>query len=295
MKKTAIIFSLALALIFGGSCKKNSDQLITPSSNTSATESAISVKNDRLIFNQEYYQSLSDSSEELDNIKKKIAELNFQSIEESGPSEHCRMESEEVDSLPDFIKSIVNADGIVQIGSHIMKLNFEKEQVFVLNTKYENEINDLLSENVNNAHIEVYKMDEDVLTELENRTARTSLFCTQSGAPSNSTGGTIQCIGKNDVTVLLKYEKFGVWFELNVDIRTGNNNDKRSYILSYVSRTQQKCKSVVSKSGKYTTETNDKVVEKQYSGTTGLHSYYLEAAVYCNQANCNYYYGTLSH
>ncbi len=294
MKKTAITLSLALVIIFGGSCKKNNDQLITPSSTASATKSTVNVKNDRLIFDQEYYQSLSDSSGELENVAKKIASLNFQSIETSGPSEHCRMQSAEVDSLPDFIKNIVNADGIVQIGSHIMKLDFATEQVFVLNAKYENEINDLLTENVNNAHVEVYKMDEDVLTVLENRTARTSLFCTQSGAPSNSTGGVIQCVGKN-VTVLLKYEKFGVWFELNVDIRTGDNNDKRSYILDYVSRTQQKCKSVVSKSGKYTTETNDKVVEKQYTGTTGLKSYYLEAAVYCNQANCNYYYGTLSH
>jgi|GEM_PF-5596051 len=293
MKKIIISLSFALAIIFAGSCIKDKKETVAPVNAPSNTNSTVQLKNDRLVINQEYYQSLSDSPEGPDNVIKSAKSLRFKSLRTNGPSNQCKLASKSLAEVPAFLQEIINADGIVQIGNHIMKLNFDTEKVLVLNATHENEIHDLIAENLDNKNIQVLSMEDEVLSVLANKVANTKI-CFRKGAPSGAKGGAINCTGYNYAFVQLKYEKYGVWFELNVDTRTGSDADVRTFKVDYYASWEKRCSGGGSKQESYSKKDN-KVVLKPYSNITPLSSYYLEASVYCQQAGCDFYYGKLAY
>lgn len=75
----------------------------------------------------------------------------------------------------EFLASILNPDGIVQIGEWLFKVNLEKDIVLAMNQKYKNFFyNDLVNEKIDNKQIYVYSTDDEVINLIKNGVYGTS-------------------------------------------------------------------------------------------------------------------------
>lgn len=152
--------------------------------------------------------------------------------------------------LPSFLQSILNAEGIVQIGAYLYKLDFGGRRVYVLPAR----LNDAAGTKENyralakgdRSHpgIGAFSMDEDVLRyteagieseEQDNLTgAKTAgLFCwKKSGADKKTSKSKFEFVDvnnqdptykKNFVDWEISYEKYGIYFSLSAKLKIKKN------------------------------------------------------------------------
>jgi hypothetical protein len=81
----------------------------------------------------------------------------------------------------DLFATILNSDGIVQIGDYIIKINVVKDRAFVLPLRLASQYAYLVKEDTINATIKTFSNGIDLLDELENGNFK-RLFCGESGA-----------------------------------------------------------------------------------------------------------------
>ena len=85
-------------------------------------------------------------------------------------------------SATDALAVILNSDKVVVIGNWIVKINLEKEQAFMLNTKFAEEYVDLLQEKTENRNVLTFKLEEEgveIMKQLDKGTpeAELRLWC----------------------------------------------------------------------------------------------------------------------
>jgi hypothetical protein len=137
----------------------------------------VAVVNDHLKFNDlSYYEKVVEDQDL--NLKEQLNEQisgtqNFISLRRFYEDKNARQQylsksgrqyAKENPVEDDFLASILNPDGVVQIGEWIFKVNLEKEVVLALNQKHAALYQDLVEENIDREQIYVYNTHDDVLT-----------------------------------------------------------------------------------------------------------------------------------
>ncbi|WP_299250264.1 hypothetical protein [uncultured Cytophaga sp.] len=198
---------------------------------------------------------------------------------------NLRTSSTIVDSLyPDFLKAILNADAITQIGDYLIKVDMENGKVLVLKSEDKQDYNDLVTNNVSNAKIMVYSTDDDVLDLLANGLSssneRTTLFCGRKAGPPNKDSG-YEYYNNSDSNWRLDCkvvnQNAGIYFSLqakaNKQKYSIEDNDHKTLFLDYYFAYTPKCKDGAIGYG------TDKEIDKSdinkriYESSRGLESY----------------------
>lgn len=196
-------------LIFGGlflaalgigliGCKKQNPEIQNPLNNelkSTTSYEGVTTDGTILIFDSaERYEKLSSFNDDESNLADLLTfernamlmqfphidgELAIKQLTIANPDEF-----EEDESLPDFILSVLNKDGAVQIGEYIYRLDFTKELVYVLPvSKRETHYSDLINGRVDDDKVFAqYSFEEDAVIMVE--AGEPSEFKTKT-APSN--------------------------------------------------------------------------------------------------------------
>lgn len=215
---------------------------------------------------------------------KKVYEKSFSSSQ----ARTLSTKEKEMAEINSFFSSLINSDGLIQIGDYLFKIDLDIGKVFVLPPSVSSNkqaINDLKKENTSNKNILVFSTDDDVLNLLANDSngtmnGRTMLFCHESGAPSGSDKAFEYAYNdteRQDNKVV--YQKAGIYFSLQAKIKTEEkyaglwvaSADNQLY-LDYYFNYKPKCKGSRTESntvGAFDHELN----RRPYASTRGLHYY----------------------
>ena len=116
------------------------------------------------------------------------------------------------------LAEILNENKIVKIGNHIIKVDLHTEQVLVLNSKYNSEYSDLVSNNFDNEHIMVFSTEDEVLTLLEEGSGGTinarELSCSAQWAGGDPITRHPARGRRHRLKAKLTYQKAGIYFSL---------------------------------------------------------------------------------
>lgn len=175
---------------------------------------------------------------------------------------------DDVDDLlsSDFLSSIVNSDGIVQIGNYFFNVNLITEKCYAIHSSWvtipysENLYYDnLLNENTQNLYIFDFTTDDDVLDILEDlgnptvKNSNTATYankrCGETGVPKKKVKGT-EYFPKYDqytqdrLEIKVVYQKAGFYFSLlgKLQFKSGGQGDWQSRRDYFVWRFKPKCK-----------------------------------------------------
>ena len=131
-----------------------------------AVDSQLNIASDgsMLIFNTlaDYERVVNEPTEQLKKdflaAVKKMNHTTYAENREQNAS------ASEVDLIEDaYFAQILNKDNMVQIGTYLYLVDMKKEKCFALPVAYKSEINDLLSENTRDTHVEEYSVNQEVL------------------------------------------------------------------------------------------------------------------------------------
>jgi len=202
-----------------------------------------------------------------------------------------------VDSLyPDFLKTILNADGITKIGNYIIKVDMANEKVLVLKNEDKQYYNDLVSNNYSNSKLLVYSTNDEVLELLANdilpsqsaNTAssnhRTTLFCRQSGADGREDKGFEPYMTNWRFDCKVVYQKAGIYFSLIAKANKQTNaaglwvesTDGYEMGIDYNYSYTPKCKGT-STGSNFFWNIGTTVSYRPYESTTALKNFYYGA------------------
>ncbi|WP_128546104.1 hypothetical protein [Larkinella soli] len=141
--------------------------------------------------------------------------LGFQSYRTSNKQPGARRNGQDCLIEDEHLASVLNPDGVIQIGSWIMKVNLCEQKVFVLNQNEATpELLDRMAQRVpQHEKIRFYSTDQEVLDLLEagvpgNRTAR--ICFSESGAPEKGADATGFFTGDTRMDCKLRYQKAGI-------------------------------------------------------------------------------------
>jgi hypothetical protein len=67
------------------------------------------------------------------------------------------------DSLDEYLCSLLNTDGVIQIDNYIFKIDYLTQNCYAMNADYIDELTDLINMNSGNAHVLAFGSDDDVL------------------------------------------------------------------------------------------------------------------------------------
>ncbi len=190
----------------------------------------------------------------------------------------------------DFLSSLLNSEGLIIIGKYAFKINLTKEAVFVLETRFQDQIDDLKQENLMNRNMMLFSTKDDVLDLLEagvygTNNGRINLFCSESNADRDKDDGydymPFNIDYRQDNKVV--YQEAGIYFSLQAKTKVqykgwtglwgdpGNITDQRIY---YYVKYKPKCRSIVEASGiKYDDGPSNELNYRPYESTRGLLKY----------------------
>lgn len=202
-----------------------------------------------------------------------------------------------VDSLyPDFLKTILNPDGITKIGNYIIKVDMANEKVLVLKNEDIQYYDDLVSNNFSNGKILVYSTNDEVLDMLANdvppsqsanassANLRTTLFCNQKGADGREAKGFEEYMTNWRFDCKVVYQKAGIYFSLigkaNKQSKAAGlwieSNDGFEMSMVYYYSYTPKCKGTSTGSNTISTG-GTTIAYRPYESTTALKNFYYEA------------------
>lgn len=132
-----------------------------------------------------------------------------------------RTEAEDVLMEDDYLASLMNEDGIIQIGKYLFKIDVNQELVFALNEANKAAYADLVATNTKNEDIMIFSTNDEVLILLEEGSTGTfengreaGLTCKQSQARHKWTAPVLHYGDGYRMVCRIEYLKFGVYFKL---------------------------------------------------------------------------------
>ncbi len=206
----------------------------------------------------------------------------------------------EVVETNDFLSTILNSDGMITIGDHFFKIDFEDEKVYVLPVSLEDRLGDLQNKDLSNGDIMVFSTDDDVLDMLADGSkgsanGRTMLFCSDRKANDLKNKEKYYEYSDNiagvDYRAKIKhgYQKAGVYFSLMTELKhmdrfqsAGNltpwSASNTEIYLEYYYKYKRRCRSGdnESRSSKYEAWDN-KLIRRHYESTRGLARFWIES------------------
>lgn len=302
-------FTLFFIIFIFFSCKKQDS--VNPEANQSQSTSSVIAENvlsqnNRLVFHslEDYELYVSDSSKKSQLIAATNSTDSYISISRYASDANLRKAAssrfqsspEIVDSLyPEFLTSILNPDGIVQIEDYIIKVDMSKERVLVLHATDSSYYEDLVNNNLTNEKIRQFSTDEDVLDLLRNNQSGqriSGLFCTDGGMSSQKADGFVYFGAGYRLDCKVVYQKAGIYFSLQSKVKkqfqgwTGiwtaqNGNLQIQYFYVY----KAKCKSQVGAYNGWTNSTvNNELNYRPYESTRGLNKAWFRVQFYDHSA-----------
>lgn len=205
---------MCVCVVLTTSCKK--EELSTIEQQTFIP--SISLGDNYIVFN-----TIEDYEETVGNISEtgEIPELltNISNSLKSG-------EVEDLDIEDEFLASILNSDGIVQIGEWLFKVNLQNKTVLALNSSNIELYNELCS-NTENDLIYSYSTDDDVLDliadgEYGASTKKSANWCRKPSAGSH-TDQTWPGHAYIGIEFKIHYTKAGIYYALYSKIKEGGN------------------------------------------------------------------------
>ena len=193
-----------------------------------------------------------------------------------------------VDSLyPDFLKAILNIDGVTQIGEYIIRVDMANEKVLVLKSEDIQYYDDLVASNLTNSKIMVYSTDDEVLDLLANgkpSSQRTALFCNRPKAQGRDDKGTEEYMTNWRFDCKVVYQSAGIYFSLIAKANKQNkqltlwieSQDGFEMSMDYYYTYTPKCKGTSTSTSSVSSQTTT-VAHRPYESTTALERYYYAA------------------
>lgn len=230
MKKilhSGLAIGIAASVFLGCSRQEN----VPPLQNTPKPD--ISVDDNMLVFKsraiyENYNHSLDVIPEKVtieEHLAKKENALNFLSMRAAskGSSKSGRtMADQGVED--DYLGSMLNPDGMIQIGAWIFKIDIPHEKVFALHEKYKSAaLASLKKGDTSHDKVKVFSTNEDVLlileAEGENATSsggRVNILCFREGGAASRKDGDEPTFGDPSFRLDCKlvYQKAGVYFSI---------------------------------------------------------------------------------
>ena len=218
MKKIILIFAVGLFLF---SCQHeevetfNNDESLTSKKN---------IDNVLSFESKEAYEQLFTDKKQLN---AKLANANFVSMASKIAKYNEALEREKttVGLLKDdtdldyedygILPTILNEDRIVKIGKHYIKVDLPQERVLVLDDDYTSEYQDLLQDNIENEHIQLFSTGENVLNLLaKNEPSEIFKKCDADRARSGNASIDYRFSRRKRVRVKVRYQRAGIIFRL---------------------------------------------------------------------------------
>lgn len=221
MKKTLKQLTFITLALFAFSCANNKNE-VEPASSAS-------VKNGRMVFSDvSNYENIVTNSTSREKVFSNARIEKFTCL--ASNSADATVDASLYDS--EFLQQVLNKDGIVQIGTWLIKVDMAKKKCFILDEKFSHEYQDLVSENTSNQHIQVYSTEENVLDLLANNqssellalnlaSAKTTLLCRDRRANEKQTGGYTYINSERTVQLVsvVKYQSSGIYFSLQGKVK----------------------------------------------------------------------------
>lgn len=318
MKKLLFAFSLLLIL---GACQKKSkleNRQITSSSNSALRSNSehpysvdVPILNDgRFVFrDEEHFETFLTSLDD-ENYSEFEEDFSFISYKKFILSTMTETQIAETMDLPissDRLGTVLNKNGIVQIGKWIIKINGNNLMYYVLDEQYSSEIIWLCESIPNSTHVLSFSCEENFfdLMDSENGTAgKCHESCRSSTKAKDNEDNGCSLEGKNyNYKFELHVDEYGIWTELREKFKYLKNGSFYPthfdfyYDVSYTKR----CKGGYSGTYYYTqntfpgqpnvlvsgyTNTTNKT-KVHYKGTRCLSAYSLTSNVMYRQ-ECDY-------
>jgi len=217
-------------------------------------------------------------------------------------------QEEEVIETNEFLSSLLNEDGLIIIGDHYFKVNLSSEKVYVLNTQFENEVDDLKEENTSNKNVMIFSTDDDVIDLLGEGSkgtinGRTELFCRDRRADGKEK---IKDVEYTDWTAAIDYQvkakhvyqEAGIYFSLLTELKHMDKFRNSGSILwtpssteiyvEYYFKWKQRCRSGDEEDrGSKETLWDNKLNYRAYERTRGLAKIHIESRYIYLQRNVN--------
>jgi hypothetical protein len=180
--------------------------------------------------------------------------------------------------------TILNAEGVVQIGNFIVKVNPIKHKVYVLQATKSLWYGALISEDTTNINITKFSTEEEVLEQLENGNFR-ALFCRESGAGTDGRKSIYVNYTVNSVSrrfgAYIKYTTGGIYFNAEIGAvneysNGGGVNDQSTLTVDYGINYHIRCGGNASYEGSKSSNSST-VTYQSYRGSKALNAYYFAA------------------
>ena len=171
MKKVQFLPVVLLTGMLIYSCQKEQPiDVVSPDSN-----SGVTVRNNLLVFKtSDDYCNLVDnaSSEQMFNFVNEVKSMkNFTSYYENAIlfSKVPSVLSDSNFINDEFLQTILNKDGAVQIGNYIYKIDVNNEKVFVLNAENASQYSDVVEGDTSNTNVRAFSVNDEVISLVENK------------------------------------------------------------------------------------------------------------------------------
>ena len=248
----------------------------------------VKIESGRLCINEADYRELFNDTTLQNDILEKESSTQFTSINEaSSRKQNIRTTVNTTVEYPEFLQKILNTDGIVQIGSYLIRVNLEKEKVFCLDVAHNNEYQDLVNENINNENIFVFSTEQNVIDELallKNKNAKMDILCfRERGADSKKDDDFVNYGDGYRLDCKVVYQNAGIYFSLQakvknqVEVPRGSGlwfAQKGNLSLNYYDRYKPKCKSEISPETGTRYEIDNELNHRAWESATALNKYH---------------------
>ena len=305
--KKILIATFALAVMLGA-CKKEDVTKVMPkevlasektqtTSNLSGARTvntsfgSINFSKRWLVMSLETYTNAVEgaSNTELENLTKETTFVSMNKFLQASQEESILKDTyNEVE-----VAHLLNAEGVIQIGEWIIRVDKANEKVFVLNQTQESQYNDLLSGNTSNVNLKVYSTDDDVLSSLEegSSSSERGIFCGARRANGKRTARTDYPYNNaRKLQYKVEYLSVGIYFQLKSDVEFRNGSIIRtpaSLGIEYNFKYEGRCNrgpsatanfSLAECGVKFCTQNNSGAYTiKHYRGSKALKKYFLGA------------------
>lgn len=219
MKNFTSLFSV-IAILTALSCQRTVD--LKPVLEAPAYKAVI-VEDGRFKFTSpsDYQKAVSDPK----FMDEQAKELKLVSNKEG-----ARLGEEK--KVPDALKRVLNEDNVVQIGKWIIRLNFDKRAVYVIEEENKASYKSLLSES-SSSLVYKFSFDDEVLSLLEDGhkgtpksspSGRLAIFCGggisggNNGAYTKSISFSCPPTTSGSHISSIEYDKFGIYFECDLQV-----------------------------------------------------------------------------
>lgn len=212
------------------SCHK--DEITRPASPVK-NQFNLSVAENRLVFKSvsdyERAVSITNPKESSAFLEQVNSMEGFVSVSEKNNMETAKRRGDELDLLldDDFMSSILNSDGTVQIGNYIILIDVSEDLVYAIDAKFSQQYSDLVARNTDNHNIMVFSAEDDVINLLNENILGTvkningslaKARCKEKRAPRKQHQVNVPYGSQYRLNCRLRYASFGISHRMTVRV-----------------------------------------------------------------------------